>query len=166
MRALVFVSAALCALGCGSGEERARFGVTVQGLSLGEVGALQVAVAEKTQCPALINRCLGDSEAVRVPLRNEQGREVSAIRVPFTAQGAADGGVVAQQQAEISELEVAVGRDYVLVVEALSRANAFLGSTCVVIPYAVGPGRNEPLQAVTLDLPDVAPSCAAPVLEQ
>ncbi|WNG16146.1 hypothetical protein [Cystobacter fuscus] len=154
---------ATLALGCGAPSEAG----TGLGLELrmsqavaSEVGAFQVVVlrdGRERRCAELQRACVQQqvkSEEL-VVLQGPNGKKGRALRFP----AALSEGGTQQMSADIP-----VGRDYVVIIEALSRTNPprLLGSSCNYLD-SVSATRNEPLIAAPITLtavecdPTIAP---------
>lgn len=154
---LITVVSALAA-GCGPVEpdsSGARFGLelTVEQAVVGQLGAFQVVVLPEGQsrdCTAIQRTCLRTQVKADEPLvlRDSSGRELRALRVPANVQGT----TIRTQGLMV---EVPVGRDYALVIEALSSdvPPRFLGSSCNYL-REVNAGQNEPVLAAPITLVD------------
>jgi hypothetical protein len=115
-----------------------------------DLGAFQVVVlphGQSRRCADLQSTCLNKMVKSTEPLllQGADGRQVHALH--FTA-GLAGGAQQLQAQ-------VPVGRDYVVIIEALSKASPphFLGSSCNYLD-AVSATHNEPLIAAPITLKD------------
>lgn len=124
-----------------------------------ELGAFQVVVLPNGQsrvCAELQRTCLNLQVKADEPLllQGPDGKKGRALRFEAGLSGGAQ---------ELA-VDVPVGRDYVVVIEALSRANPprFLGSSCNYLA-TVSASRNEPLIATPITLtpgecdPTIAP---------
>ena len=155
---LLIVLASVLTAGCGPGEpdaSAARFGMelTVEQAVVGQLGAFQVVVLPQGQsrdCTQIQRTCLRTQVKADEPLvlRDSSGRELRALRVPANVQGT----TIRTQNLEV---EVPVGRDYALVIEALSSdlPPRFLGSSCNYL-QEVNAGQNEPVLAAPITLTD------------
>ncbi|HYO65731.1 MAG TPA: hypothetical protein VEU33_06575 [Archangium sp.] len=123
-----------------------------------ELGAFQVVVlpeGKSRRCGDLQRTCLNQQvqQQEALVLQGPDGMKARALRFPA---GLRNG---AQELA----VDVPVGRDYVVVIEALSRSHPprFLGSSCNYLE-SVGAARNEPLiaAAITLTAVECDPSFA------
>jgi hypothetical protein len=119
-----------------------------------ELAAFQIAVlpeGRQRDCTELQKRCLRQQVKVGelLVLRDGTGREGRALRFAASLSGS---GVTSQDVA----LEVPVGRDYALVIEALSKATppSFLGSSCNYLSQ-VNASRNDPVIAAPMTLTPV-----------
>jgi len=154
--AVAFVLA--LAAGCGPVEPAssgARFGLelSVEQAVAGQLGAFQVVVlpdGQSRDCTQLQRTCLRTQVSAEelLTLRDASGRELRALLLPANVQGT----TIRTQELTV---EVPVGRDYALVIEALSTDNPprFLGSSCNYL-REVNAGRNEPVLAAPLTLTD------------
>jgi hypothetical protein len=154
---------ATLAMGCGAPPESSGTGL---GLELrmsqavaSEVGSFQVVVlrdGKERLCAELQRACI--QQQVKsdelVVIQGPDGRKARALR--FSA--ALSGGGTQDLSADIP-----VGRDYVVIIEALSRTSPprFLGSSCNYLA-SVSATRNEPLIAapITLTAADCDPTIA------
>jgi hypothetical protein len=147
-------------LATGCGEEPAdgtpRFGVdlTVSRAIADQLSAFQLAVltsGKQRDCTELQKRCLGQQVRTSdlLVLKDAQGNEGRALRFPASLSGT---GVTSQDVA----IEVPVGRDYALVIEAISGDSPphFLGSSCNYLPE-VNASRNDPVFAAPMTLTQV-----------
>ncbi|AKQ65203.1 putative lipoprotein [Myxococcus hansupus] len=152
---------------CGPDAEPAgRFGLalTMERAVADEVQALQVAVVTRgssLNCTEVQRTCLS-TQARRdslLVLKDSQGRESRALRFPVDLAALQSGGSL--QLA----VDVPVGRDYALVIEAITTGTTptFLGSSCNYL-REVNAGDNPPLIAAPLTLtgggecnPSIAP---------
>lgn len=122
--------------------------VHVSAAVAGQLGAFQVAVLKdgsKRNCAELQSTCLAGqvpADALLV-LSDDQGHEGRALRFPVNLEGPGQ---------ELA-VDVPVGRDYALVIEALSADTPprFLGSSCNYLKE-VNAGRNVPVIAAPLTL--------------
>lgn len=146
------------ATGCGPSEPEssgARFGMDllVDGAVASQLGAFQVLVLPQGQsrnCTDLQRTCLNQQVKPDEPLKLQGGgQEARALRFSASLQGT----TVRTQEMEV---EVPVGRDYALVIEALSADNPprFLGSSCNYLKE-VNAGLNPQVLAAPITLTDV-----------
>ncbi|XXF80497.1 hypothetical protein P2318_12320 [Myxococcaceae bacterium GXIMD 01537] len=147
------------AAGCGPAEpatEGARFGLelTVERAVAGQLGSFQVVVLPSGQsrnCTEIQRTCLRTQVKPDEPLtiRDASGRETRALKLGANIQGT----TVRTQDLTV---EVPVGRDYALVIEALSTDNPprFLGSSCNYL-REVNAGVNQPVLAAPMTLTTV-----------
>jgi hypothetical protein len=119
-----------------------------------ELSAFQIAVlpdGRHRDCTEIQKRCLKEQVKAHelLVLNDGQGMGGRTLRFPVNLSG---GGVISQ---EIG-IEVPVGRDYALVIEALSRDTPprFLGSSCNYLPE-VNAGANSPVIAAPMTLAPV-----------
>ncbi|HEX8441962.1 hypothetical protein [Archangium sp.] len=149
---LVLLGATLAA-GCGAEPSTSgpRLGleVTINRAIADELGAFQVVVlpeGKSRRCGDIQRSCLAQQvkpdEALL--LEGADGKKARALR--FNA------GLNSNGAQEVA-VDIPVGRDYVVVIEALSRANPprFLGSSCNYLESVSGT-RNEPLIAAPITL--------------
>jgi hypothetical protein len=146
------------AAGCGPVEPAssgARFGLElyVDAAVTGQLGSFQVVVLPNGQsrdCTTLQRTCLRTQVKADEPLvlRDSSGRELRSLRLPANVQGT----TIRTQDLMV---EVPVGRDYALVIEALSMDTParFLGSSCNYL-QEVNAGQNEPVLAAPITLTD------------
>ena len=151
---------------CGPDAEPAgRFGLalTMERAVAGDVQALQVAVLTRgssRSCTELQRTCLS-TQVKRddlVVLKDGQGREGRVLRFPVDLASLQSGGSLEMA------VDVPVGRDYALVIEAITTGTppGFLGSSCNYL-REVNAGDNAPLIAAPLTLtggacnPSIAP---------
>jgi hypothetical protein len=147
---------ALLAAGCGTSSDvpgnRLGMEVYMSRAVADELGAFQVVVlpsGRSRRCADLQRTCLNQSVKASDPLVIEaaDGKTGRALLFPtqLSSAGSQELGV-----------DVPVGRDYVVVIEALSRATPprFLGSSCNYLE-AVNGTRNEPLLAQPITLTSV-----------
>jgi hypothetical protein len=122
--------------------------VTIDRAIADELGAFQVVVlpeGKSRRCGDLQRTCLiqqvKPDEALL--LEGTDGKKARALRFNAGLSGGAQ---------EVA-VDIPVGRDYVVVIEALSRANPprFLGSSCNYLD-SVSATRNEPLIAAPITL--------------
>lgn len=142
--------------GCGPVEPAssgARFGLelSLEQPVASRLGAFQVVVLPNGQsrdCTQIQRTCLGTQVTAEEPLvlRDSSGNEVRALRVPANVQGT----TIRTQDLMV---EVPVGRDYALVIEALSSdlPPRFLGSSCNYLKE-VNAGQNESVLAAPIAL--------------
>ena len=113
-----------------------------------ELGAFQVVVlpnGQSRRCTDLQSTCLNQqvksTEALLI--QGADGKQAHALRFPSSLSGGA-------QQLQVN---VPVGRDYVVVIEALSNASPprFLGSSCNYLD-SVSATHNDPLIAAPITL--------------
>lgn len=148
---LVLLGATLAA-GCGAGPpssgNRLALELSISRAVADELGAFQVVVLPEGQsrrCGDLQRTCLNqqvEPEEALV-LQGPDGTKARALRFEAGLQGGAQ---------ELA-VDIPVGRDYVVVIEALSRSNPprFLGSSCNYLE-SVSATRNEPLIAAAITL--------------
>ncbi|WP_224249470.1 hypothetical protein [Hyalangium gracile] len=119
-----------------------------------QLSAFQIVVlpdGKQRDCTELQKTCL--NQKVRLdellPLHDARGRESRALRFLENLSGT---GVTSQ---DVS-FEAPVGRDYVLVIEAISNESPprFLGSSCNYLPE-VNASRNDPVIAAPMTLTTV-----------
>lgn len=139
-------------LGCGpdTGSDTLPVGleVTLSRAVASQVGAYQVSVLKdgtKRNCAELQRTCLStqvEPDAL-LELRDGNGKSGRTLRFPSAAGGAAMGLAV----------DVPVGRDYALVIEALTAdtPTRFLGSSCNYL-RVVNVGQNATLVAAPIEL--------------
>jgi ABC-type phosphate/phosphonate transport system substrate-binding protein len=147
------------AAGCGptdSESSGARFplGLVVDGAVASQLGAFQVVVLPNGQsrdCTKIQTTCLNQQVKLEdaLLLRDNAGHEARALRFSANVQGTS-------VRTQDFTLEVPVGRDYALVVEALSADSPprFLGSSCNYL-QAVNAGQNEPVLTAPMSLTSV-----------
>jgi hypothetical protein len=145
--------AALSAAGCGApSETRLALDMSIEQAVADDVGFFQVVVLPEgrtRQCTEVQRTCINqqvDLDELLV-LRSASGQEGRALRFSADLQGGTQGIAV----------DVPVGRNYLLVIEALSRGSPpqFLGSSCNYVD-TVNANLNEPLLAAPLTLRNVA----------
>jgi hypothetical protein len=146
------------ATGCGPAEpdfSGAHFGMEllVDRAVAGQLGAFQVFVLPNGQsrnCTEIQRTCLSQQVKADEPLLLKNG-DTEARVLRFTA--SLQGTTVRSQDMEV---EVPVGRDYALVIEALSTDNPprFLGSSCNYLKQ-VNAGLNESVLAAPITLTNV-----------
>jgi hypothetical protein len=140
------------AAGCGgeSSSDAAPFGVdlVMSQAVADEVGTFQLVVlpdGRQRVCTDIQKLCLRQQvkQDEALVLSDGQGAKGRALRFPANLTGSAQ---------DVS-IEVPVGRDYVLVIEAISRAAPprFLGSSCNYLPE-VNASRNDPVLAAPMTL--------------
>ncbi len=147
----LFLLGAALALGCGAPPSGANLGfeLFVERAVVDELGAFQVVVlpgGRARRCADLQSTCLNQQVKGDEPLLLGSGTGGKQVRAVRFAAGLTSG---AQQL----ELDVPVGRDYVVVIEALSKSSPprFLGSSCNYLE-SVSATRNEPLIAAPITL--------------
>jgi hypothetical protein len=144
---------ALLASACGApSEARLALDMSIEQAVADEVGTFQVVVlpeGRSRQCTELQRTCLNQQLDLDnlLLLRSASGQEARALRFSANLQGGTQDIAV----------EVPVGRDYLLVIEALSRTSPpqFLGSSCNYVD-TVNATQNEPLLAAPITLRNVA----------
>ncbi|MCY1079848.1 hypothetical protein [Archangium lansingense] len=148
---LVLLGATLAA-GCGaepsSSGNRLGLELTISRAVADELGAFQVVVLPEGQsrrCGDIQRTCLNQQVKPQEALviQGPNGTKARALRFEAGLQGGAQ---------ELT-VDIPVGRDYVVVIEALSRSNPprFLGSSCNYLE-SVSATRNEPLIAAAITL--------------
>lgn len=159
---LVLLGAALAA-GCGaeSSSSSARLGldVLIDRAVANELGAFQVVVlpdGQSRRCAELQRTCLNQQVKTdeALILQGPDGKKGRALRFNAVLSGGAQ---------ELA-VDIPVGRDYVVLIEALSSSTPprFLGSSCNYLE-SVSATRNEPLIAASITLtagecdPTIAP---------
>ncbi|NTX08482.1 hypothetical protein [Myxococcus sp. CA040A] len=145
---------ALCACGPTDSGSAGRFGldVTMSRAVAAEVHALQVSVLEdgsRRSCTELQRTCL-NTQVKReelVVLEDSRGNEGRALRFTVDLAAMQNGG------SQALEVDVPVGRDYALVIEAIAvgAPSRFLGSSCNYLKV-VNSGDNAPVVAAPLVL--------------
>lgn len=117
-----------------------------------DLGAFQVVVlpeGKSRRCADIQRTCLNQQvqQQEALVLQGPDGKKGRALRFPAGLQSGAQ---------ELA-VDIPVGRDYVVVIEALSRSNPprFLGSSCNYLE-SVSAARNEPLIAAAITLTEVA----------
>jgi hypothetical protein len=151
---LVLLGATLAA-GCGaepsSSGTRLGLDVLIDRAVADELGAFQVVVLPEGQsrvCAELQRTCLNQQVKADEPLllQGPDGKKARALRFEAGLSGGAGGS---QELA----VDIPVGRDYVVIIEALSRSSPprFLGSSCNYLE-SVSASRNDPLIAAPITL--------------
>lgn len=150
-RLLALLGATLAA-GCGaeppSSGARLGLDVLIDRAVADELGAFQVVVLPEGQsrrCAELQRTCLNQQVEADEPLllQGPDGEKARALRFEAGLSGGAQ---------ELA-VDIPVGRDYVVVIEALSRSSPprFLGSSCNYLE-SVSASRNAPLIAAPITL--------------
>ena len=155
LRPSLLLLGATLALGCGAPSAGPGLGLDIY-LSRAvadELGAFQVVVlpdGRSRKCAELQSTCLNQQikSTDALLIQGPDGKEVRAARFPVNL----------TSSAQQLELDVPVGRDYVVVIEALSRSSPprFLGSSCNYLE-TVSATHNDPLIATPITL--AANSC-------
>jgi hypothetical protein len=116
-----------------------------------ELGAFQVVVlpeGKSRRCSDLQRACVNQQvkQEEALVLQGPDGTKARALRFPAGLRSGAQ---------ELA-VDIPVGRDYVVIIEALSRSNPprFLGSSCNYLE-SVSAARNEPLIATAITLTPV-----------
>ena len=116
-----------------------------------ELGAFQVVVLPEGQsrrCAELQRTCLNQQVKANEPLvlQGPDGKKARALRFEAGLSGGAQ---------ELA-VDIPVGRDYVVIIEALSRSSPprFLGSSCNYLPE-VSASQNNPVIAAPMTLTPV-----------
>ncbi len=148
-------------LSAGCGEDTfgggAPFGVDllVEKAVASDLSAFQVAMLPEGRtrdCAEIQKQCLRLQVQTKelLTLRDANGNERRALRFAVSLTGT---GVTSQDVV----IEAPVGRDYVLVIEGLSRDSPprFLGSSCTPLPQGVNATRNDPVLAAPMTLTSV-----------
>lgn len=149
---LVLLGATLAA-GCGAepSSSGASLGldVLIDRAVADELGAFQVVVLPEGQsrrCAELQRTCLNQQVKADEPLvlQGPDGRKARALRF--------EAGLSSSNAQELA-VDIPVGRDYVVIIEALSRTSPprFLGSSCNYLE-SVSASRNDPLIAAPITL--------------
>ncbi|HEX5749802.1 MAG TPA: hypothetical protein VFZ09_26465 [Archangium sp.] len=135
--------------GCGAPPESGNgfpLELTLSRAVADELGAFQVVVlpeGKSRRCGDLQRTCLNQQvkQDEALVLQGPDGNKARALRFPAGLQSGAQELLV----------DIPVGRDYVVVIEALSRSNPprFLGSSCNYLE-SVSAARNEPLIAAAI----------------
>lgn len=145
--------------GCGPTESEssgARFplGLVIDGAVASQLGAFQVVVLPNGQsrdCTKIQTTCLNQQVKLEdaVMLRDATGHEARALRIAANIQGTT-------VRTQDFTMEVPVGRDYALVVEALSADTPprFLGSSCNYL-QVVSAGQNPAVLTAPMTLTSV-----------
>ncbi|MBX5481681.1 MAG: hypothetical protein IRZ16_07545 [Myxococcaceae bacterium] len=145
---------ALCLFsGCGEapvpGTGSVGFDVYVSAAAIDEIGGFQLALVKPgvfSDCTSITETCLKNqlsSTNQLVPVKDDQGNTVPALFVPNAL---TTSGPVRTQDTTLRD--VPAGKDYFLIVEALSRQNPprLLGASCTQ-RIEVRTGTNERVQA-------------------
>jgi hypothetical protein len=143
---------ALSVTACGGPPEaRLALDMSIEQAVADDVGTFQVVVlpeGRKRQCTELQRTCLNQQVDLGelLVLRSASGQEARALRFSAGLQGGTQDIAV----------DVPVGRDYVLVIEALSKSSPpqFLGSSCNYVD-TINATQNEPLLAAPITLRNV-----------
>ncbi|WP_375772584.1 hypothetical protein NR798_17395 [Archangium gephyra] len=159
---LLLLLGSTLAAGCGaeppSSGNRLGLELSISRAVASEVGAFQVVVLPEGQsrrCADIQRTCLNQlvKPQEALVLQGPDGTKARALRF--------EAGL--QSGAQELAVDIPVGRDYVVVIEALTRANPprFLGSSCNYLE-SVSAARNEPLiaAAITLTAVECDPSFA------
>ena len=156
------IVAGLSACGAGPQGGTHALAVSIQGVSTAEVGSFQAAVlreGSRYDCAAVQARCLRDQvdDEALVPVLGPDGDWRPAVRFEAAPTPDAPSGTEVQDV----EVQVAVGDDYALVVEALSRSEppTFLGGVCTYLRNEVVEGPNAPVLTYLLELRPEPLSC-------
>ncbi len=142
---------------CGPSPEGAGLeaGLIIQGLSIDEIGYVQIAVlsgGSRFYCPDLVKSCLNQQVKTSdlVQLRGSDGQDHPALRF------AADAGTLGSGQT--LTVSMPPGTDYLVVAEILSKDGTLLkASGCEPLPQASA-GKNQGL-AIHAALVPSAVSC-------
>jgi len=133
-------------------EARIGLDLSIEQAVADDVGFFQVVVLSKgrsRQCTELQRNCLNQQVDLDdlLMLRSASGQEARALRFSAGLQGGTQDIAV----------DVPVGRDYLLVIEALSKSSPpqFLGSSCNYVD-TVNATQNEVLLAAPITLRNVA----------
>jgi hypothetical protein len=151
--------ASMLAAGCGEApsSDGPRFGVEllVDKAVADQLSAFQLVVlrnGKQRDCEQLQKTCLSQQvkQDEALVLKDGNGAEGRALRFPVNLSGT---GTTSQ---DVS-IEVPVGRDYALIIEALSSGSPpqFLGSSCNFLTE-VNASRNDPVLAAPMTLNAVA----------
>ncbi len=145
------------AAACGgpSSPEAGRFGIELllsQAL-VDELAAFQIIVlpdGRQRDCAKIQETCLRTQVKQDVPLVLHDGNGTEGRALRFSAN-------LSNGQTQDVSIEVPVGRDYVLVIEAISGSTppSFLGSSCNYLPE-VNASQNAPVLAAPMTLNPVA----------
>jgi hypothetical protein len=148
---LLLLLGATLAAGCGAGPSSGNslsLELSLSQTVADELGAFQVVVlpgGQSRRCGDLQRTCLNQQVKPEeaLVLQGPDGTKARALRFEAGLQGGAQ---------ELT-VDIPVGRDYVVVIEALSRSNPprFLGSSCNYLE-SVSATRNEPLIAAAITL--------------
>jgi hypothetical protein len=147
------------AAGCGEGTSTsgAPFGVDllVSKATADQLAAFQVAMLQEGRtrdCTEIQRQCLRQQIQTNelLVLRDANGDERRALRFSVNLSGT---GTTSQDVI----IEAPVGRDYVLVIEGISKDSPprFLGSSCTPLPQGVNATRNDPVIAAPMTLTTV-----------
>jgi hypothetical protein len=156
---LLALLASTLAAGCGEAPsyDGPRFGVEllVDKAVADQLSAFQLVVlrnGKQRDCTELQKRCLSQQvkQDEALVLKDGNGSEGRALRFPVNLSGT---GTTSQ---DVS-IEVPVGRDYALIIEAISSDSPpqLLGSSCNYLPE-VNASRNDPVLAAPMTLNAVA----------
>lgn len=155
-RTLLVLCGATLAAGCGAAEPEASgnhlgLELTIDRAVADELGAFQVVVlpnGKSRKCAELERTCLTQQvdTSTALLLQGPDGKKARALR--FNA------GL--QSNAQQVNVEIPVGRDYAVIIEAVSRSipPSFLGSSCNYLD-TVSSTHNEPLIAAPITLTSV-----------
>jgi hypothetical protein len=138
--------------GCGGPDDASSEGL---GLELrisqavaSDVGSFQVVVLHATpelRCAELQRKCIREQVKPEelIVLQGPDGKKARALRLPAALSGAA----------QETSVDIPVGLDYLVIIEALSRTSPprFLGSSCNYLT-SVSAARNERLLTVPINL--------------
>ncbi len=142
------------ATGCGpeSSPDTGAFGweLLVDKAVADQASAFQIVVlpnGKQRDCAELQKTCLKQQVKTNEPLmlRDAKGSEARALRFLVNLNGGTSQDVT---------IEAPVGRDYALIIEAMSKTSppGFLGSSCNYLTEGVKAGRNSPLLAAPITL--------------
>lgn len=149
--ALLSVSSFVSACGAPS-PDTARLGIQLDALAVSEVGLFQIAVVENAKsfdCGVPVQDCLADQVASfdLLPIRVRGGSEQTVLQIDATLTTSNDGGTGNQTV----ELEMPVGENYAVIIEALSGGNGFIGSSCTFVQDVFRTGTNFSAKRLVLD---------------
>lgn len=162
MKAALLVASSLLAACGSSSPDTARFAVQMDAVAVSEVGLFQIALVKNAKLFSCQADCLADQ--IRddqiagfdlVPHEVGDGeRPVLTIGATVSASGDGSSGT------QVVELEIPVGKNYAIIVEAISRDQRFLGSSCGFIDEVTRAGADVSVNRLYLDADPAI--CSAP----
>lgn len=153
------LAAALLVCGCGPAEPTLGFDVSISALTQ-DIGSLQISIltrGSKIDCDAVTQNCLVTQfPADRfVRVKDAAGTEHQALTFPLNLKPSG-----ANSAQDVSVQGIPVGKDYAVVIEALSKKSPpeLAGSSCTFISE-INPGLNPTAVANVIKPPTVPLAC-------
>jgi hypothetical protein len=155
VRAKLALLGLLAVLGCGGREPQLQFDFVLSALLADQISELQVSIVSKGRslgggdCVAVQATCLWPTQVSIdrfIPVQDSSGVEHKALRFPLSLKAAG-----ANSSQDVTVQGIPVGKDYGLVIEALSKDNPpkLAGSSCNYLQEIVA-GANPKQLAIAI----------------